>query len=733
MKKRKVLTSILALLLAAVTAVPAAAVIPGDYWALHGSYLAAVEAGNEDEILRLAAETERVFAGQEMDPDKAGILLSRYQKAAEIYERRGRYDQAAEALAKYIECARFLGFDDSVKLATARLRMMDPGTEVYALTDEEGRAVDYGMRAEPKYGAYYGRAESEDGRPLESFESGRLFYVEFMDESVANYDYLIRPVAESGCLVEIALNMPRENASLYEVMSDSALSYIDETMTYLAGLPCPVLLRIGGEMNVWTDLAEAELFRSAYIRIAQRARALAPQVGLVFSPNDVSNWNVDIDDYYPGDEWVDWVGVSLYTNRTPEGGAPAADAEPYYGTGDYALAIKKLRDIVGRYGDRKPIAVTEGGFGHSRYGTGEDFTARTLPDMTEFYRALPAVYPQVKAVFCFDVRLGDYGAYDYTVSRDAARFQAYSSAQEGEGAYIHGNAKTSAGFYVPLDGYDDDRDTLSLMAVCMPKQGAEVRMELVVDGQVTDSATAQAHSFEIAASDLVVGRHSVVVRFASDACGYSAEQRYLVERTADGRITARAGDPAQGEAPSAWAVEELRQAERLGLLPAALAGNYGKNITRADFCALVLNLMEKKSGKTGEELATAAGKIVDPAAFTDTSDRAVLCAAALGVVGGIGDGLFAPDASITRQEAAVMLSRAASALGVQISGESEFADADEIADWAKAGVGYVASARSAESGRAVMGGVEDGKFAPKSHYTREQAVLTMVRLFGAIK
>jgi len=57
-------------------------------------------------------------------------------------------------------------------------------------------------------------------------------------------------------------------------------------MDYLNGLNGPVLLRIGGKMNVWQNLAEASVYKQAFVKIANMARSNAQNVALVFFPND---------------------------------------------------------------------------------------------------------------------------------------------------------------------------------------------------------------------------------------------------------------------------------------------------------------------------------------------------------------------------------------------------------------------------------------------------------------
>ena len=187
--------------------------------------------------------------------------------------------------------------------------------------------------------------------------------------------------------------------------------------------------------------------------------------------------------------------------------------------------------------------------------------------------------------------------------------------------------------------------------------------------------------------------------------------------------------------PSDWAVEELYRAAACGLIPGSLQTNYQQYITRQEFCLLVTNMLTARSGLTLEELLESRGVTVDPDAFSDTDDASVLAAYALGVVKGRGTpGIFDPYSSITRQEAAVMLARAAAVLGVTEPTGDTLTFTDPIADWAQKEVTFVSGMVDPVSGNRVMQGTnaQTGAFSPLAPYTREASYLTMIRLYGAV-
>ena len=74
-----------------------------------------------------------------------------------------------------------------------------------------------------------------------------------------------------------------------------------------------------------------------------------------------------------------------------------------------------------------------------------------------------------------------------------------------------------------------------------------------------------------------------------------------------------------------------------------------------------------------------------------------------------------------------MLSRTAGVLGLTAGTGESFTDAGAIASWAVDGVAFT-SGLTDSTGARVMGGTGNGAFSPTAFYTREQAVLTALRL-----
>ena len=178
---------------------------------------------------------------------------------------------------------------------------------------------------------------------------------------------------------------------------------------------------------------------------------------------------------------------------------------------------------------------------------------------------------------------------------------------------------------------------------------------------------------------------------------------------------------------SAWAADEVEKAVTAELVPEELQRQYTKPCTRQKFCQLVAAVAQKRTGKTVQQLVVYRGGT--DSSFMDTDDADILACAALGIVNGVGNGRFAPDAHITREQAATMLVRAAGILDIHANREhTPFNDADRISTWAKAAVAEV-SAMQTEDGAMVMQGVGSNRFAPSGIYTREQSIMTAYRLY----
>lgn len=182
------------------------------------------------------------------------------------------------------------------------------------------------------------------------------------------------------------------------------------------------------------------------------------------------------------------------------------------------------------------------------------------------------------------------------------------------------------------------------------------------------------------------------------------------------------------DVPDNWAIDQVQSAIKLNLVPAYMQYGYKDNISRRDFASLITALIEVKTGKDIDTVLSEKKLDMKNSSFIDVNEKEteVVAANKLGIVYGVGGGIFNPNGEITRQEAAVMLSRTAEVLGMNISKTSTkyYSDKSKIKDWAKEGVDFVSSSN-------IMTGIDDRHFDPIGKYTRQQAYITMLRMLNA--
>ncbi|MCL2124566.1 MAG: MAC/perforin domain-containing protein [Oscillospiraceae bacterium] len=171
---------------------------------------------------------------------------------------------------------------------------------------------------------------------------------------------------------------------------------------------------------------------------------------------------------------------------------------------------------------------------------------------------------------------------------------------------------------------------------------------------------------------------------------------------------------------SKWAVPELQEAYDFGLTYPEIMKNFNAQITREEFCTIVVKLYESLTWKEAEPIS--------PNPFTDTNNPEVLKAFKLEIVNGTSVDKFSPYASITRQDICVMIFRALEAampdMDKSAADMSNFTDAGKIANYAKAAVGFCIK-------NEIMGGTSPTTLDPLGNTSREQSVVLLRRSYIA--
>lgn len=175
--------------------------------------------------------------------------------------------------------------------------------------------------------------------------------------------------------------------------------------------------------------------------------------------------------------------------------------------------------------------------------------------------------------------------------------------------------------------------------------------------------------------------------------------------------------------PSDWAKAEIDEAMVQLLVDTGSQMDYQRPITRKEFAILALDAYSSFAG-----IPETDGGITNP--FTDMDEPMVLLAYHAGIIKGRSETEFDPDASISRQEICVMLSRVVSGTQEGYTEEiiasfapdvAKFSDGASVADWAAGAVSFCADF-------GIVKGVSDTEIGPLADCTMEQALILVKRL-----
>ncbi len=200
----------------------------------------------------------------------------------------------------------------------------------------------------------------------------------------------VRDCVRAGAAVQIAWEPSQGLAAV------GPTPYVVGFLRSAAAARIPIFLRFAGEMNgPWVPWhGHPRAFVAAWRRLWGLVHRFAPNVALVWAPDATDR--VGALAYYPGNAYVDWVGVSDYLPYASRAGHHTV-------TSAGATLLAQLRWLYRAFARVKPIMIAEGGVAHaSSLVTGRlDRFARR--QYAELLADIPLFDPDVRAVFFFDV------------------------------------------------------------------------------------------------------------------------------------------------------------------------------------------------------------------------------------------------------------------------------------------------------------------------------------------
>ncbi len=226
----------------------------------------------------------------------------------------------------------------------------------------------------------------------------------------------VAKVKASGAAPHIAFE---PNEGLGEVQDGK---YLRAWARDAARTKTPIFLRWASEMNGnWGKYSgKPELYKEKFRLITRVMREEAPNVAMLWTP--FAEPTKLIAAFYPGDEWVDWVGVNIYSVYVNNGDPlrPAWQKNP----------LDFLTYIYNTYSARKPIHISEFAATVRCKGTGYETTEFATENIARFYDGLRLKFPRVKSVnyFCLDAIGAGLANNNYSFIEDGRVLATYNKA-----------------------------------------------------------------------------------------------------------------------------------------------------------------------------------------------------------------------------------------------------------------------------------------------------------------
>ena len=507
----------------AVTASASEYKYPNAIWKPHDGYVAAMESSDHKNVIKYGNEVMNILKSQPENSQVISNFGSRTLGVAEAHESLGEYPQSAEMFKNYVKYAKLLGHEDGVKVSEAKIKQYE--SEVRVFTDT-GTPTYFGAVNEPKNGVLFGVPYGSPTRTSLPNESMILLYHTLGNSDLGWAEMVFEQAAQQGVAIEFALNCDAEGNDIRGI--DGFVGNMKELSALFARYPqVPVYLRFAAEFDVWTNAIDAPTFISAFQKASNIFKANS-HVAMVWSPNFISGWDVDVHSYYPGDTYVDWIGISTYMNHYFQGKKEYADnyTEVVWRSGVNANPVILIEDFVKTYGDRKPIMLSETGATHTVKTLNENVTPWGLQKLKELYLNVPMVYPQVKLIAHFDQFI-EGEANDFSLKNSPTLKQGYLDLTKNKRMIQDSGVGVAPLTYSELSDTMVVNTTLPISTYAHIYGGDTQKVEYFIDDALKASSTVMPFSQVLDFTTLPIGNHTLKI-VATNANGVSGEKSMTI-------------------------------------------------------------------------------------------------------------------------------------------------------------------------------------------------------------
>ena len=618
----------------------------------------------------------------------------------------------------------------AILTAASMISWAEPSYTEYDLyverpSSEAGNKYYHEAKYEPKTGAYLAmfaegdeamhdagnatrRTEPEDwyfgGTPRITGKdhAAYMVYVHYdQEDSISQYASHYRVAKERGKAMQICLETTN---GLDEVKDDEHLHNLC-IQAKDAGIP--IFLRFDGEFNdesnPWHKDGPAKYIEK-YRIVANAFHKWAPNVAMVWAPND---WPIGSEDaYYPGDAYVDWVGVSSYVVFN-ENGTPKQSN----------TWIDRFKLLYHKYGNKKPILITEGAAIPSvEYAPMQDVTESAQYELQRFYAGVARKYPNLKMIFYWSNNEMWGRMAQCEISSNPRMLAAYRKAIAD--SYYLGEFNTSSAIYyqnVSETTLKAQREKISCYVNDVnnrvDKAVYYVNGKYVGEGRFPDyTATIDFSSY--------AGQQ---ITLKTDF--YNEQSVCIKNRILTVKVESKPEEPVKVGNYSftdikrdGWYLKSLEYVLNKGMMNGTSDTTFAPegNVTRGMLVTILHRLEGYPSGRK--------------ASFTDVVsgswyEDAVNWASSEGIVKGVSSTKFAPNEAVTREQFAAILYRYTQFKGfaVPASGElSQYSDRGKVSSYAKGAMIWA-------NGAGLITGVTSSTLSPQGKATRAQAAAILHR------
>ncbi len=389
----------------------------------------------------------------------------------------------------------------------------------------ELEAPYFGAKLEPQSGVYAGM--NGDGMVPRGQLSATLNYLEFDTYQTEVYRINSTYIEDMDCLCIVPWNIT-DLSLVYD--NDEYMRY---TLDKLKAFGKPMIIRFGAEMNVSQIGDMPAAYVNAFRKVSELIHAEYPEFAVMWSINDLGGLNKPTAYYYPGDEYVDWIGVSSFMKKhfMAQTGADRA-TDVYFMTGDFAYhtnALKNVTQFMRENGIQKPLAISEGGTATSlNYENGGEIDEWSQRRMENMYWYVPMRYPEVKLIDYFN-RSTSSEAQSYDISSKKELVDIFEEATTA-GMYRKSYSEGAEFTFVNAVGRTyQAEDMIPLYTFAYVPEEDVSRVAYSIDGALLAECTEVPYRYEMDISELAEGDHLLSIDVTAGDMVF--QQSHMVNKT----------------------------------------------------------------------------------------------------------------------------------------------------------------------------------------------------------